>query len=200
MLFRSQRCADGGDDGDEQEDRKVDDPGGDKIAERRQQTGRDAPGEHLPVGRQMAIDGNERRAGHHRDQRQQEPISDDWIIHASPRQPANEFRNRPTIAGRVPRRHSCAEAGHPSRLASVEHVVAEVLHLEDRGVRPARGCLVQMDVDHFADDDVVVALLDDRELYSGFETVGNVYVNYVIGFGMLDAAVERVLAALSEMQ
>jgi hypothetical protein len=46
----------------------------------------------------------------------------------------------------------------------------------------------------------IVSLLNDRELYSGFETVGNVYVNYLIGFRMLDAAVERVLAALSEMQ
>jgi hypothetical protein len=45
----------------------------------------------------------------------------------------------------------------------------------------------------------VVALLDDREIYSGLETIGNVFANYGIGLTMLDAAAVRVLAALADM-
>jgi hypothetical protein len=50
---------------------------------------------------------------------------------------------------------------HRDTLSAIEHVVAEVLHLEDRGVGPAGRRLVQVRLDHLADDDVMVALLDD---------------------------------------
>jgi hypothetical protein len=46
----------------------------------------------------------------------------------------------------------------------------------------------------------VVSLLDDRELYSGFETTGNLFVNYVFGLRMMDAAAADVLEALASMQ
>src|SRR5260221_14207982 len=45
--------------------------------------------------------------------------------------------------------------------AAVEHVVAEVLHFEDRGVGAAFDRLWQMRLGDLGDDDVVVALLDD---------------------------------------
>src|ERR1700751_2082989 len=45
--------------------------------------------------------------------------------------------------------------------AAIENVVAEFLHLEDRGVRAPGNRLCDMRVDDLADDDVVVALLDD---------------------------------------
>src|SRR5262245_38671006 len=45
--------------------------------------------------------------------------------------------------------------------AAVEDVVAEVLHLEDRGVRAPDDRLAQVGLDDLADDDVMVALLDD---------------------------------------
>jgi hypothetical protein len=46
----------------------------------------------------------------------------------------------------------------------------------------------------------VVGLLNDRELYSGFEIAGNVQANYLIGLRDLDAAAERVLAALAALR
>ncbi len=45
--------------------------------------------------------------------------------------------------------------------AAVEHVVAKVLHFEDRGVGPALDRVWHMRLDDLGDDDVVVALLDD---------------------------------------
>src|SRR5207237_3477181 len=44
--------------------------------------------------------------------------------------------------------------------AAVEHVVAEILHLEDRGIGPTLDGLRQMRLSDLADDNVVVALLD----------------------------------------
>src|SRR5215813_15506015 len=44
---------------------------------------------------------------------------------------------------------------------AVEDVVAELLHLEDRGVRAPGNGLCDMRVDDLADDDMVVALLDN---------------------------------------
>src|SRR5690348_3684052 len=49
-----------------------------------------------------------------------------------------------------------------ARSAAVENVVAEILHLQDRGIGPAGQRRLEMGVDHFADHDVMVALLDDR--------------------------------------
>lgn len=46
----------------------------------------------------------------------------------------------------------------------------------------------------------VVALLDDRRLYSGFEMAGNIQANYLFGLRELDAAAARVLAALAALQ
>jgi hypothetical protein len=46
----------------------------------------------------------------------------------------------------------------------------------------------------------VVALLDQRELYSGFETAGNVLADYLVGLRRLDGAAVQVLAALAAMQ
>src|SRR5262249_52715547 len=46
-------------------------------------------------------------------------------------------------------------------LAAVEDVVAEILHLEDGGVGTSGRGLVEMRLDHLADHDVMVALLDD---------------------------------------
>src|SRR4029077_13027112 len=45
--------------------------------------------------------------------------------------------------------------------AAVEHVVAEILHLEDRDIGPALDRLRQVRLGDLADDDVMVALLDD---------------------------------------
>src|SRR6516164_940340 len=45
--------------------------------------------------------------------------------------------------------------------ATVKDVVAEFLHLEDRGVRTPGDRFRDMRVDDLADDDMVVALLDD---------------------------------------
>src|SRR5271167_3090085 len=50
--------------------------------------------------------------------------------------------------------------GKPSS-AAVKDVVAEFLHLEDRGVRAPGDWFRDMRIDDLADDDVVVALLDD---------------------------------------
>ena len=46
-------------------------------------------------------------------------------------------------------------------LSAVEYVVAEVLHFQDGGVRPAGQRLVEMRLDYFADNDVVIALFDN---------------------------------------
>src|SRR5436305_4247472 len=53
--------------------------------------------------------------------------------------------------------HSEAKDGS----AAVEHVVAEILHFEDRGIRATLDALRQMRLGDFADDDVMIALLDD---------------------------------------
>src|SRR5204863_3268766 len=45
--------------------------------------------------------------------------------------------------------------------AAVEHVVAEILHLEDRGIGPTLDALRQMRLGDFADHDMMIALLDD---------------------------------------
>ena len=45
--------------------------------------------------------------------------------------------------------------------AAVKDVVAELLHLEDRGVRAPSDRLWQMRLDDFADHDVVIALFND---------------------------------------
>jgi hypothetical protein len=45
-------------------------------------------------------------------------------------------------------------------LASVKHVVAEVLHFQNGGVGAAGRRPVEMGRDNFADDDVVVTLLN----------------------------------------
>src|ERR1700722_15806592 len=44
---------------------------------------------------------------------------------------------------------------------AVKHVVAEILHFQDRGVGAAGRRLLQMRFDHFADHDVMIALFDD---------------------------------------
>src|SRR5262245_49010506 len=49
----------------------------------------------------------------------------------------------------------------PSKSPAIEHVVAEILHLEDGGVGAAGRRLVEMRLDHLADHDVMVTLLDD---------------------------------------
>src|SRR5215468_4124176 len=49
----------------------------------------------------------------------------------------------------------------PSASTAVENVVAEILHLEDGGVGTSGRRLVEMSLDHLADHDVMVALLDD---------------------------------------
>src|SRR5262249_60878426 len=51
--------------------------------------------------------------------------------------------------------------GRCAPLAAVENVVAEILHLEDGGVGTSGRRRVEMRLDHFADHDVMVALLDD---------------------------------------
>ena len=48
------------------------------------------------------------------------------------------------------------------RSAAVEDVVAEFLHLENRGIGATGERLGLMRLDHFADHDVMIALLDDR--------------------------------------
>ena len=48
--------------------------------------------------------------------------------------------------------------------------------------------------------DEIVALLSDRKLYSGFETTGNLFVNYVFGLTMMDEAAANVSAALRSMR
>src|SRR5271169_6620753 len=55
---------------------------------------------------------------------------------------------------------SSLETANPGS-AAVEDVVAEFLHLEDRSVWAPGDRLCDMRVDDLADDDVVVALLDD---------------------------------------
>src|SRR5215469_13166723 len=55
----------------------------------------------------------------------------------------------------VPKAGDCSPA-----LAAVKHVVAQILHFQDGGVGAAGQRSVEMGLDHFADDDVVVALLD----------------------------------------
>ena len=52
-------------------------------------------------------------------------------------------------------------AGRTEPSAAVEHVVAEVFHFQDGGVGTARERLVEMGFDHFADDNVMIAVLDD---------------------------------------
>src|SRR6185437_3841162 len=59
------------------------------------------------------------------------------------------------------------------RSAAVEHVVAEIFHFEDRRIRPARGRFHDMRFDDFADDDMVIALGDDR-LDPAFDCGGHV--------------------------
>src|SRR5690349_632565 len=51
--------------------------------------------------------------------------------------------------------------GQAKGSAAVEHVVAELLHLEDRGVRAPGDRFCDVRLDDLADDDVVIALLDD---------------------------------------
>jgi hypothetical protein len=46
----------------------------------------------------------------------------------------------------------------------------------------------------------IVSLLDDRTLYSGFETTGNLFVNYVFGLRMMHDAAANVSAALAAMR
>src|SRR6516164_2630231 len=66
-------------------------------------------------------------------------------------------------------RRSSSQASHPpgrwSRpiraSAAVEDIVAEIFHLEDGGVRAPDDRLGQVGLDDLADDDVMVALLDD---------------------------------------
>src|SRR6516225_8195461 len=45
--------------------------------------------------------------------------------------------------------------------AAIKDVVAEIFHLEDCNVRPPGDRFGQMGLDDFADDDVMIALLDD---------------------------------------
>jgi hypothetical protein len=45
---------------------------------------------------------------------------------------------------------------------TIEHFVPQVLHLQNRGIRSACRRVTQMLVDHFAHNDVVVALPDNR--------------------------------------
>jgi hypothetical protein len=47
------------------------------------------------------------------------------------------------------------------RLSAVKYVVAKVLHLQDSGIGPSGQRLVEMRLDHLADDDVVIALFDN---------------------------------------
>src|SRR6516164_5369743 len=56
--------------------------------------------------------------------------------------------------------HSGGSDGKPGS-AAVKDVVAEFLHLEDRGVRAPGDRFRDMRLDDLADDDVMVALLDD---------------------------------------
>src|SRR4051795_11647847 len=51
--------------------------------------------------------------------------------------------------------------GSLPRSAALEHVVAEVLHFEDRDIGAALDRLRQMRLGDLADDNVVVALFDD---------------------------------------
>src|SRR5579875_1823068 len=46
--------------------------------------------------------------------------------------------------------------------AAIEHIFAQIFHLEDGGVGTAGGRLQDMRLGHLRDDDMVVALLDDR--------------------------------------
>src|ERR1700733_11724866 len=55
----------------------------------------------------------------------------------------------------------CGAGVSESASPAVENVVAEILHLEDGGVGAAGGRFVEMGLDHLADHDVMVALLDD---------------------------------------
>ena len=55
-----------------------------------------------------------------------------------------------------------ANRSPPCALSAVEHVIAEVFHFQNSGVGAADRRTVEVRLDRFADDDVMVALLDDR--------------------------------------
>jgi len=57
-------------------------------------------------------------------------------------------------------KHAWGGQGAPDCLAAVKHVVAEVLHFQDGGVGPAGRRPVEMGLDDFAHDNVMVTLFD----------------------------------------
>src|SRR5215471_6369760 len=77
-------------------------------------------------------------------------------------------------------------------LTSVEHVVSKVLHLKDCGVRSAGKRSVEMRLDDFADDDVVIPLLNNG-CYTTFDRTGSIDKNRSSGF----ALTERLPAELA---
>src|SRR5205807_8080565 len=76
---------------------------------------------------------------------------------------ARPSRSRATAlaSGVMSKATACFSARRPAASAAIEDVVAEVLHFEDRDIRAALDRVRHMRFGHLADDDVVVALLDD---------------------------------------
>ena len=70
-------------------------------------------------------------------------------------------------------------------LTSVEHVVSKVLHLKDCGVRSASERFIEMRLDDFADDDVVIPLLNNGG-YTTFDRTGRIDKNRSSGFALTE--------------
>src|SRR5215471_12842194 len=70
-------------------------------------------------------------------------------------------------------------------LTSVEHVVSKVLHLKDCGVRSASERSLEMRLDNFADDDVVIPLLNNG-CYTTFDRTGSIDKNRSSGFALTE--------------
>src|SRR5262249_33705746 len=70
-------------------------------------------------------------------------------------------------------------------LTSVEHVISKVLHLKDCGVRSASERFIEMRLDDFADDDVVIPLLNNG-CYTTFDRTGSIDKNRSSGFALTE--------------
>src|SRR5215468_4952180 len=66
-------------------------------------------------------------------------------------------------------------------LASIEHVVSQILHLQNCSIRSAGKRSVEMRLDNLADHNVVIALLDDRG-HTTFDRARRIDENWSAGF------------------
>ena len=85
-------------------------------------------------------------------------------------------------------------AFHDSTVEANPAMLNEVL---ERALRLAKHDYLVTVISDFDGVDEPGPLLDDRELYSGFETTLNLFVNYVFGLRQMDEAAANVLAALA---